>query len=113
MDEYNILDTISEYHVKTERFNLNLTLFIDYLQGSTVGDVMCSFFCGPCVSCQTAVEIKERGDKARASNNPMITQQPDQARTSNYPMTHPGINDNKWSVISEESKENCSTIVQI
>ena len=33
------------------------------IEGSTGDDAVCSFCCGPCVSCQTAVEIKERGDK--------------------------------------------------
>ena len=32
------------------------------LQGSTGSDAIASFCCGACVSCQTSVEIKERGD---------------------------------------------------
>ena len=31
------------------------------IEGDTMGDLMCSVCCTPCVTCQTAVEIKERG----------------------------------------------------
>ena len=32
------------------------------IDGSTGNDAVCSFCCGPLVNCQTAHEIKERGD---------------------------------------------------
>ena len=32
------------------------------IEGSTAGDALASFCCGPCVDCQTAAEIKGRGD---------------------------------------------------
>ena len=45
--------------VNVSYISIMFTLF----QGSTGGDAMASFCCGACVSCQTSVEIKERGDK--------------------------------------------------
>merc|ERR1712061_93242 len=32
------------------------------IEGSTAGDAVCSFCCGPLVACQTGAEINERGD---------------------------------------------------
>jgi len=32
------------------------------IEGSVAGDAVCAFCCNPCASCQTANEIKERGD---------------------------------------------------
>ena len=34
------------------------------IDGSTVDDAVCSFCCSSSVNCQTAVEIKERGDRS-------------------------------------------------
>ena len=57
-----------------ERYNIEVTIILLYyllhiyilhcilLQGSTGSDAIASFCCGACVSCQTSVEIKERGD---------------------------------------------------
>jgi Cys-rich protein (TIGR01571 family) len=32
------------------------------IEGGTCGDAMATVFCGACVNCQTAAEIKARGD---------------------------------------------------
>jgi len=36
-----------------------------HIEGDTPGDVGCAFCCTACVQCQTAVEIKERGDSSK------------------------------------------------
>ena len=35
------------------------------IEGDTAGDVGTAFCCTACVMCQTAVEIKERGDNSK------------------------------------------------
>ena len=39
------------------------------IDGSTVDDAVCSFCCSSCVNCQTAVEIKGRGDAVEFVKN--------------------------------------------
>ena len=37
------------------------------IEGDTMSDVVMSVCCGPCTTCQTAVEIKSQGDEIKAA----------------------------------------------
>ncbi len=54
-----IMIMIMSYQQETHLSNFFLLI---HMQGSVAGDAVCAFCCGPCASCQTQSEIKQRGD---------------------------------------------------